>query len=189
MPALKRGLQLVVPREPLDINTIVTETMSDLNPELVSQSIGYRQELGSSLPIITGFPSLLRDGLAQLIRNSMDSMVDKTRIIRVLTGMQQLAAPELKEIYPPGVGSAGMHPYISVYDTGKGLPERQQRQFFTQLNGDNVRTRNLRTVLEAVRRHEAGIRIRSYEDRVFQVFIYFVGSRGVTGRRIKAQIL
>lgn len=187
MSAGKRGLHLVVQREPLDINTVVTHTLAKMKDELVLASIQLSQELHPSLPLLTGVPSALGEALELLIRNSMDSMLDKTRVVRVRTSLVELAPVDTTEIYPPGKGIPGLYPNISVYDTGRGLNELQRRHFFTQPPEDEMRTRNLRRILDAMRLNEAGIKIRSYEDRVVQVDMIFLDSRGITGRRLKAQ--
>ena len=129
---------------PASLNEIVEETLALLQPELDNRNLQVRRELAHDLPRAALDAGQIRQVLVNLIKNAMHAM---TR-----GGVLAL-----------GTGTAGEGVWISVADTGGGIPQEKINQIFqpfftTKKKGTGL---GLMIVQRIVREHGGRIEVES----------------------------
>ena len=129
---------------PASLNEIVEETLALLQPELDNRNLQVRRELAHDLPRAALDAGQIRQVLVNLIKNAMHAM---TR-----GGVLAL-----------GTGTAGEGVWISVTDTGGGIPQEKINQIFqpfftTKKKGTGL---GLMIVQRIVREHGGRIEVES----------------------------
>ena len=108
-------LQAIRPSQPqmrqASLNDVVLETVGLLRPEMESRGQTIETELAPRLPNAPLDPAQMKQVLVNLVRNSMQAM-SRGGLLRILTG------------------AAGEEVWVSVSDTGGGIPQEQLNQIF-----------------------------------------------------------
>jgi signal transduction histidine kinase len=103
-------------REPTAINEIVFEVLQSMRQELVDHGIATETELAPELQQVDGDRNQLRQVIINLIHNaieSMDGMLDRSRVLRVST----------KSLGPDAI-------VVSVEDSGPGINPTRLESIF-----------------------------------------------------------
>lgn len=130
--------------QPASLNAVVTETLALLAPELDNRGLTVREELEERLPQIPLDPGQIKQVLVNLIKNAMQAMTSGGTL-KVSTG------------------SAGEGVWVSVADTGGGIPQEKINQIFqpfftTKKKGTGL---GLMIVQRIVREHGGRIEVES----------------------------
>ena len=104
------------PKRPLvNLNKLIEESLQLVEPELRHNRIKAQSDLASSIPMVQVDRVQIQQVLINLIKNSIDAMVESTqkeRILRISTIMSQSVIS------------------IAVSDSGPGIPIEEQSQIF-----------------------------------------------------------
>lgn len=130
--------------QPASLNAVVTETLALLAPELDNRGLTVREELEERLPQIPLDPGQIKQVLVNLIKNAMQAMTSGGTL-KVSTGV------------------AGEGVWVSVADTGGGIPQEKINQIFqpfftTKKKGTGL---GLMIVQRIVREHGGRIEVES----------------------------
>ncbi|HAV60844.1 MAG TPA: PAS domain-containing sensor histidine kinase [Verrucomicrobiales bacterium] len=131
--------------EPASLNSAVVETVELLQPELDNRDLQVRQDLARRLPKVPFDFGQLKQVLVNLIKNAMHSMTGG--------GVLTLAT-----------GTSGEGVWVSVADTGGGIPQETINQIFqpyftTKKKGTGL---GLMIVQRIVRDHGGRIELESH---------------------------
>ena len=126
------------------LNNAVTETLELLRPEIDNRAINVRQRLAPKLPMNRIDPGQIKQALVNLIRNAIQAMT-RGGDLTIETGAR----------------SDGT--YVSVADTGRGIPEDEVQRIFepfftTKKKGSGL---GLMIVQRIVRDHGGQIELES----------------------------
>lgn len=141
-------LQAIRPTQPqmqqASLNQVVLETIELLGPELENRGQSVHTELASNLPLAPLDPGQLKQVLVNLIKNAMQAM-SRGGLLTV------------------GTGAAGDEVWVSVSDTGGGIPHEQMNRIFepfytTKKKGSGL---GLMIVQRIVRAHGGRIELDS----------------------------
>jgi two-component system, sporulation sensor kinase E len=142
--------------KPALLNDAVEKTVALLRPELESRGINVRTKLARQLPITPMDAAQVQQVLVNLVRNAMQAMT-RAGALTIQTG----EGPEAV--------------WVSVADTGKGIPEEQLNQIFepfytTKKKGTGL---GLMIVQRIVRGHGGHIEVESQVGRgtTFRVWL------------------
>jgi PAS domain S-box-containing protein len=116
-------------REPTDVNEIVIDVMQLMREELMGHGVTTETELAPGLRSVDGHRSQLRQVIFNLIHNaveSMDSTMDRSRVLRVITNSQGSDAIVVAvEDSGPGINPKRLasifDPFITTKPNGMGL--------------------------------------------------------------------
>jgi len=130
--------------EPASLNAVVSETLVLLAPELDNRGLAIREELDARLPPIPIDAGQIKQVLVNLIKNAMHAMTSGGTL-KVATGV------------------AGDGVWMSVADTGGGIPQEKINQIFqpfftTKTKGTGL---GLMIVQRIVREHGGRIEVES----------------------------
>lgn len=106
-------------RKPIDLNTLIAETMRVAERDMRDHEVAIRLELDASLPPIVGDAVQIEQVLLNLLRNSVDAMVGSATALRqitIRTGWTQDGQARL-----------------SVTDNGPGVPRHNAPRLFEPL--------------------------------------------------------
>ncbi len=122
-------------REQTSLNRIVMEFLHFYRPEAQASGIDLSPHLAPDLPPVTVDENLIRQVLANLVRNSQHAMPDGGQI-DILTSL------------------SGTHVVLAVIDSGKGMDERARHKAFepffsTKSNGSGLGLPTVRKIIEA----------------------------------------
>jgi signal transduction histidine kinase len=141
-------LQAIRPSPPqmrqASLNDVVMETVGLLRPEVESRSQTIEQELMPNLPHAPLDPGQMKQVLVNLIRNAMQAM-SRGGVLRI------------------GTGALGEEVWVSISDTGGGIPHEQLNRIFepyftTKKKGSGL---GLMIVQRIVRAHGGRIELDS----------------------------
>ena len=108
-------------REPIELNTLVSEVVAGQTSAADPERLSFRTELAGSLPTVHADPELLRQALENLCRNATEAM-PQGGTITVSTGWRD-----------------PRHLFTAVKDTGEGMDARTQAKvrlgFYTSKTG------------------------------------------------------
>ena len=108
-------------REPIELNTLVTEVVAGQTSTPESERLAFRTELTDQLPTVHSDPELLRQALENLCRNASEAMPEGGTIT-VSTGWRD-----------------ARHLFAAVKDTGEGMDARTRAKvrqgFYTSKAG------------------------------------------------------
>jgi len=132
----------------VSLNDVVRETLELLRPEIENRSQVVEERLARVLPRVPLDPAQIKQALVNLIKNAMQAMT-KGGVLTVSTGS----------------GREGV--WVSVSDTGCGIPEEQLNRIFepfftTKKKGSGL---GLMIVQRIVREHNGLIKLESQPGR------------------------
>jgi PAS domain S-box-containing protein len=115
--------------QPIMVNEIALEVLQSMREELLDHDIAIETELTSELPPVDGHRSQLRQVIFNLVHNaveSMDGVVDRNRVLRVITEPRGRAAIIVAvEDSGPGISPSRLdsifEPFITTKANGMGL--------------------------------------------------------------------
>ena len=143
--------QLRITMRPLDINSLIQETLALTEPVLDSRGILVKSELAENLPLVLGDGDRLRQVLLNLINNSIDAMPHGGRLM-LRSSMNS-------------INDDNQQVLVEIRDTGCGIePEDLDRifepMFTTKRIGEGVGL-GLAICRETIEEHDGRITARS----------------------------
>jgi two-component system, sporulation sensor kinase E len=141
-------LQAIRPSPPqlqlASLNDVVGQTLDLLRPEIDNRGINVRQRLAPKLPLIRIDPTQIKQALVNLIRNAIQAMTRGGDLT-----------------LETGAHADGL--YVSVSDTGRGIPEEEVQRIFepfftTKKKGSGL---GLMIVQRIIRDHGGQIELQS----------------------------
>ncbi len=135
---------------PIDVNTLLRETLQLLKPHFKDTRIEIVQELDNSGPLIMGNEGKLQQVFTNLFLNAKDAITDSGRL---------LARTE----------TDGDHVIISIVDTGTGIDEKSLKRiyepFFTTKRGTKGTGLGLAITYTIIQEHKGTIDVFSEEGK------------------------
>lgn len=144
-----QAIRPTVPQlQPASLNQVIQETLALLQPEIDNRGLNVKCRLAHELPIAPIDPAQIQQVLVNLVKNAMQAMT-KGGILTLQTGE----------------GSDGV--WVSVADTGGGIPQEQLNRIFepfytTKKKGTGL---GLMIVQRIVRAHGGRIELESQVGR------------------------
>ena len=99
-------------KEPTNINDLIMKALKLFEQEFNEKAIDVQSELADNLPLIPADEKLLKRALCNLIKNSIEAMVEGTKVLRIAS---RLSEGRIE---------------IIVSDTGKGIPTEELKKIF-----------------------------------------------------------
>lgn len=132
-------------RELTNINDVIMEALKSFEQDLEDRGIEAKTELGDNLPLISIDQEQMKMALANLIKNSIEAMQDKLKILKITSR----------------ISDGRME--IQVSDTGKGIPKDKIKNvfdpFFTsKTRGPGV---GLTLTLKIIQEHRGTVSVES----------------------------
>jgi len=153
-------LQAIRPMAPqlrlASLNSVVQKTLELLQPELDNRGISTKTKLAAQLPLTPIDPNQIQQVLVNLIKNAMHAMTrGGSLMVRTWEGAEGI--------------------WISVTDTGSGIPEEQMNRIFepfftTKKKGSGL---GLMIVQRIVRAHDGRIELESQKGKGTTFRIWF----------------
>ena len=159
----------------LDLNQLVKE-MTELLSVSISKKVEVRYELSPRLPRVTADSSQLQQVIMNLVINASEAIgKDRSGLITVRTGMQEVDEAYLTSVGPTLAIPPGLYTILEVCDTGCGMtPEIQARIFdpffTTKFTGRGL---GLSAMVGILRAHHGSIKVYSEPGRgaSFKLFL------------------
>jgi signal transduction histidine kinase len=157
---LKQFLHAVRPttprREPRDLNAILHQTLTLLEPEIVSRGIAVNLDLSEKLPPALVDPDQFQQVFYNLIRNAYQAIAGEEGLIEIRTR------------------STDTDFLISISDNGTGIPPEQMGSLFepyrtTKSSGTGL---GLLIVRRIIREHGGEIEIQSQPEQGTNILIH-----------------
>jgi two-component system sensor histidine kinase/response regulator len=108
-------------KELTNINDVIMEALKSFEQDLEDGGIETKTELGDNLPLISIDQEQMKMALANLIRNSIEAMQDKLKILKITSR----------------ISDGRME--IQVSDTGKGIPKDKIKNIFEPFSTSKTR--------------------------------------------------
>lgn len=164
----------VVSLEPLDLSSVVRETLDLLHASLRGEST-LETHLAEGLPCVEGDVTQVRQVLVNLVTNASHALGEEGGVISVRTGTRGLAEHELAETLGSSDAGPGHYVLLEVSDTGPGLDAATRSRIFEPFfttRGDG-RGLGLAAVIGIVRAHGGVIHVGSEPGHgtTFQVLL------------------
>jgi CheY-like chemotaxis protein len=156
---------------PADLNALVGEVLSLLQ---VSEKASVQNRPGANLPRIPCDPSQLRQALANLLTNALESGGPGPLQIRISTGVERLDRSFLAQ-HELGVElPAGDYVYVRIHDNGAGFDAETAGKIFDPFFTTKGMSRGLglAVVLGVVRAHRGAIHVTSEPGKGTDVKLY-----------------
>ena len=102
-------------KELTNINDVIVEALKVFDQEIKEKSIAVETELIDNIPLIPVDKKLFKRALCNLIKNSIEAMVEKTRVLKIASRMSE---DRLE---------------VQITDTGKGIPKDKIKNIFDPL--------------------------------------------------------
>jgi CheY-like chemotaxis protein len=165
--------------ERVDLSRIVRET-ARLLEAAISRNSTLRFELAAHLPAIEAESSQVRQVVMNLITNASEALQGERGEITVRTGITHVGRADLRGALLGEDLPEGDYVFVSVGDTGGGIPPEVQKKIFdpfftTKFTGRGL---GLAAVLGIVRGHHGAIRVASQPGRgtTFQILLPATGA-------------
>lgn len=137
-------------------------------------NVRFRSDLANGLPPVLLEPAIASQLVMNLVTNAVES-IDGDGTVTIETGVRQLGAADLQELFVFTESEPGAFVYLQVSDTGVGiepefLPKIFDPFFSTKPDGRGL---GLATVFGAVTRHQGGVGVHSTsgEGTTFTVYL------------------
>jgi two-component system sensor histidine kinase/response regulator len=132
-------------KELTNINDVIMEALKLFEQDLKDGGIEAKTELGDNLPLISIDQEQMKKALANLIRNSIEAMQDKLKILKITSR----------------ISDGRME--IQVSDTGKGIPKDKIKNIFepfftSKTRGPGV---GLTFTLKIIQEHRGTVSVES----------------------------
>ena len=132
-------------REIRNINDVIMEALKSFKQDLEDRGIETKTELGDNLPLISIDQEQIKMALANLIKNSIEAMQDKLKILKITSR----------------ISDGRME--IQVSDTGKGIPKDKIKNIFdpfftSKTRGPGV---GLTFTLKIIQEHRGTVSVES----------------------------
>ena len=136
-------------KESTNINDVIMEALKIFEQEFGQKAINVETELKDNLPTIIADRNLLRRALCNLIKNSIEAMVEETRVLKIVSRMSK------------------DYVEIQLSDTGKGISKDKLRNIFdpfvtSKVYGPGL---GLTFTLKIVQYHNGTISVESEPDK------------------------
>lgn len=160
--------------QPLNINTLITTTCSDLaEPHLTIPPITFA--LKKSLPDINADYEQLHTLVTCLIINSAEALIERNGNITITTGViKKKDRKDIELTYPEKLEDTD-YIFIRVQDEGKGITAKTQKKMFTPFFTTKIRGEGLglSTVIGVVKAHGGAIIVdsRAHKGSTFTVIL------------------
>jgi PAS domain S-box-containing protein len=162
---------LVVSR--INLGSVVRE-MGVLLDVSISKKVTIEYSFDDDLAQIRGDVSQIRQVAMNLITNASEAIGDRCGVISIRIRETVLRTGDLERVYPPGGVTDGRYVLLEVSDTGCGMDEQTRQKIFDPLFTTKVSGRGLglAALLNAVRRHQGAVEVRSTVGKgsVFRVY-------------------
>lgn len=99
-------------KEPTNINDVIMETLKIFEQEFGQKAVNVETELKDNLPLILADKKLLRRALCNLVKNSIEAMVEETKVLKIASRMRE------------------DHVEVQLSDTGKGISKDKLKSIF-----------------------------------------------------------
>lgn len=107
-------------KEPTNINDVIKESFKVFELDFEQKGITVETELMDDLPLFLADEKLLKRALCNLIKNSIEAMVERTKLLKVASRLSE------------------GHIEILVSDTGKGIPKENLKSIFDPLVSSKI---------------------------------------------------
>jgi two-component system sensor histidine kinase/response regulator len=98
--------------EPANINDIIMESLGIFEQEFKEKAIDVKTELLNNIPMISADKKLLKRALCNIIKNSIEAMMDGIKVLKIISGTK------------------GDRVEIQISDTGKGISRDKLKNIF-----------------------------------------------------------
>jgi two-component system sensor histidine kinase/response regulator len=98
--------------EPANINDIIMEALGIFGQEFKEKAVDVKTELLNNIPMISADKKLLKRGLCNIIKNSIEAMTDGIKLLKIISGTK------------------GDRVEIKISDTGKGISRDKLENIF-----------------------------------------------------------
>lgn len=157
----------------IELNGLV-KSISRLMRASVSSRIRLVVDLDENLPVIEGDVSQVKQVILNFIVNSADAIGEQNGQIKISTFKQVLNRKKLGILYNGTHMEEGEYVVLEVKDSGCGMSKSLQKKIFdpfvtTKATGSGL---GLSAVLGIVKAHQAGLKVRSEEEKgtTFRIF-------------------
>ena len=152
--------------QPVNINNLIEATSIELC-EPHSKIPIIKLDLEQVLPDIKADHNQLQDLIKCLITNSAESMIERDGCITITTGLIKKEDSENIELTYPQKLADQNYIFISIKDSGKGIPIKIQKNIFTPFFTTKMRGEGLglSTTLGTVRAHDGAIIVNSHAHK------------------------
>jgi PAS domain S-box-containing protein len=175
--------------EPTHLSKLV-EKLSSLLKAALPKLVVLQVDLAENLPLVRVDSAQLQQVIMNLVMNGAEAIgIDRTGLIRIVTGQTHLSAAEGEALQAGGPLPAGDYVSLEVHDTGCGMApdvlERIFDPFFTtKQKGHGL---GLSAILGILRAHGAGLSIQTREGTGTTFRIYLAPLVEGTSREARDQ--
>jgi len=140
----------------------------------ISKKVDIKYCLADDIPSVRGDVSQIRQVAMNLITNASEAIGDRSGVIAINIHEVRLSPGSVKNVFPPGSVLDGSYVLLEVSDTGDGMDQKTLDKIFDPLFTTKVTGRGLglASLLNAVRRHNGAVEVKSHlgQGTVFRVY-------------------
>jgi two-component system, cell cycle sensor histidine kinase and response regulator CckA len=142
----------------INLSTMIRDMAESLKT-FQQEAVTVDFRLNEQMPEIAGDPVQVRQLVLELVSNSAESLIERTGVITIETGIVQCDREYLQSVSLNKELAEGPYAYVQVSDNGIGIPMRSQKHMFepfftTKLRGQGL---GLCVVAGVLRAHHGGI--------------------------------
>jgi two-component system, cell cycle sensor histidine kinase and response regulator CckA len=167
--------------EPVNASSLVKD-ISELLRSSVPRSVELSLQLHPELPTLEGDQSQIQQLVMNLILNAVEATGEKPGVVRVITGVREVAPGDRVGHFRPDPPTPGSYVSVEVMDDGCGMSDAVKAQIFdpfftTKFTGRGL---GLAAALGIVRGHRGCIGVESSEGQgsCFTVLLPAQGNNG-----------
>ncbi|MEM7587042.1 MAG: response regulator [Acidobacteriota bacterium] len=147
---------------PVDINELIS-TVAEERRRHASEQVRFDLRIEADLPELVVDEQQLRQAVHGLLDNALESLANRTGVVRIETGCVEVDSEYLSGAYPTEELATADCVFIRVSDSGPGIEHDARGRIFdpfftTKASGRGL---GLATVLSTVRTHSGTIRVES----------------------------